>query len=200
MTNTLALILLAAGTSPIDAVPPAVDAVPAAVDVVPAPGDAASTASATGLGQPKRAASIVSTVTQQPAGSSETVGSSTVKRTEVSPATAGPQATRANAPQEIRAITSRERILRRRRALRGSLQGGQQQAMGELISLIQSTVAPDCWEFSGGGFSGFGAAPSGNNAGSGGQNAENLAELIQQTVRPLSWEINGGGGSISIFP
>lgn len=89
MTNTLALILLAAGTSPIDAVPPAVDAVPAAVDVVPAPGDAASTASATGLGQPKRAASIVSTVTQQPAGSSETVGSSTVKRTEVSPATAG---------------------------------------------------------------------------------------------------------------
>jgi len=67
--------------------------------------------------------------------------------------------------------------------------------MGELISLIQTKVAPDCWEFGGGGF-------SSGSSGSGGktrQNAENLAELIQQTARPLSWEINGGNGTISIF-
>lgn len=100
-----------------------------------------------------------------------------------------------------RTMTSRERILQRRQTLkkskRQSLRGGQQQAMAGLISLIQTNVAPDCWEFGGAGFStGSGA---GNSAATSRQNAENLAELIQQTTQPLSWEINGGNGSISIF-
>ena len=43
----------------------------------------------------------------------------------------------------IHKMTARERILRRRAALRG----GQKQAMDGLISMIQSKVAPDCWEF-----------------------------------------------------
>lgn len=95
---------------------------------------------------------------------------------------------------EIRTMTARERLLRRRSALRG----GQQSATGGLISLIQTNVAPDCWEFGGTGFS-VGSG-TGNGLGSGRQNAENLAELIQQTAQPQSWEINGGNGSISIFP
>ena len=90
----------------------------------------------------------------------------------------------------IHKMTARERILRRRAAMRG----GQKQAMDGLISMIQSKVAPDCWEFGGASFSG------GTGQGSGRQNAENLAELIQQTIQPLSWEINGGNGSIQTFP
>jgi hypothetical protein len=179
MTHALALILLAAGSSPIDA-----EAADAAV----------------GLDQQQRAASVVSTATQLKTGSSDAVVLSTAKRPNDPAAADRQQAEPAVKPQGLRAMTSRERILRRRRASRATLQGGQQQTMDGLISLIQSTVAPDCWEFSGGGFSGFGAAASGNNAGSGRQNAQNLAELIQQTTRPLSWEINGGSGSISIFP
>jgi hypothetical protein len=102
---------------------------------------------------------------------------------------------------DLRTMTSRERLLRRRQALRSSqrqsLRGGQQQAMDGLISLIQTNVAPECWELGGVGFSGGGGA--GNSYGSSRRNAENLAELIQQTTRPLSWEINEGNGSISIF-
>lgn len=112
-----------------------------------------------------------------------------------------PAATSETPQPEVRTLTSRERILKRRQAVRRTranvLPGGQQQSMDGLISLIQSTVAPDCWEFGGTGFSsGAGVA---NGSGNSLQNAENLAELIQQTTRPLSWEINGGNGSISIF-
>tara|TARA_R110002072_G_scaffold271038_2_gene430912 strand:- start:3391 stop:3798 length:408 start_codon:yes stop_codon:yes gene_type:complete len=92
----------------------------------------------------------------------------------------------------IRELTARERILRRRAALRG----GQQKSMDGLISLIQSKVAPDCWEFGGASLS----VGTGNGPGSSRRNAENLAELMQQTIQPLSWEINGGNGSIQIFP
>lgn len=94
---------------------------------------------------------------------------------------------------ETRRAASRDRILRRRKALRG----GQQNSMSGLISLIQSNVTPDCWEFDGTGFS------TGNGTGNGSsnslQNAENLVELIEQTTQPPSWQINGGNGSISIF-
>jgi hypothetical protein len=112
-----------------------------------------------------------------------------------------PTATSETLRAGVRMLTSRERILKRRQAVRKSranaLRGGQQQSMDSLISLIQSNVAPDCWEFGGTGFSsGSGAANGSSNSL---QNAENLAELIQQTARPLSWEINGGNGSISIF-
>jgi hypothetical protein len=69
--------------------------------------------------------------------------------------------------------------------------------MAGLISLIQTNVAPDCWEF--GGNSSSGGSGAGNGASTGRRNAENLAELIQQTTQPLSWEINGGNGSISIY-
>lgn len=69
--------------------------------------------------------------------------------------------------------------------------------MDGLISLIQTNVAPDCWEFGGTGFSSGGNTV--NGPGNSLQNAENLVELIQQTTHPLSWEINGGNGSISIF-
>jgi hypothetical protein len=100
------------------------------------------------------------------------------------------------AGNSVHGTTARQRILRRQQALRG----GQQQAMDGLISLIQSNIAPDCWEFVGSGIS----VGNGNAAGSGQsasqQNAENLVELIQQTTRPLSWDVNGGNGSISIFP
>ena len=95
---------------------------------------------------------------------------------------------------ETQRMTSRDRILQRRKALRG----GQQSSTSGLISLIQTNVAPDCWEFGGTSFS-VGSG-TGNGSSSGRQNAENLAELIQQTAQPLSWEINGGNGSISIFP
>ncbi len=114
---------------------------------------------------------------------------------------ATPTVATATSSSEVRLLTSRERILKRRQAVKNTqkntLRGGQQQAMNGLISLIQSTVAPDCWEFGGTGFSGVGGA--GNGSSNSLQNAENLAELIQQTTRPLSWEINGGNGSISIF-
>lgn len=94
---------------------------------------------------------------------------------------------------ETSRAASRDRILRRRKALRG----GQQNSMSGLISLIQSNVAPDCWEFGGTGFStGNG---TGNGSGNSLQNAENLVELIEQTTQPPSWQINGGNGSISIF-
>ncbi len=94
---------------------------------------------------------------------------------------------------ENRRTASRDRILRRRKALRG----GQQSSMTGLISLIQSNVAPDCWEFGGTGVStGSGA---GNGSSNSLQNAENLVELIEQTTQPQSWQINGGNGSISIF-
>lgn len=94
---------------------------------------------------------------------------------------------------ETRRTASRDRILRRRKALRG----GQQSSMTGLISLIQSNVAPDCWEFGGTGVStGSGA---GNGSSNSLQNAENLVELIEQTTQPQSWQINGGNGSISIF-
>ena len=95
---------------------------------------------------------------------------------------------------ETRRTTSRDRILQRRKALRG----GQQSSTSSLISLIQTNVAPDCWEFDGIGFSAGNG--TGNGSGSGRRNAENLAELIQQNAQPLYWEINGGSGSISIFP
>ena len=92
-----------------------------------------------------------------------------------------------------RRTASRDRILRRRKALRG----GQQNSMSDLISLIQSNVAPDCWDFGGTGFStGSGAVNGSSNSL---QNAENLVELIEQTTQPPSWQINGGNGSISIF-
>lgn len=102
-------------------------------------------------------------------------------------------ATDCDSSPETRRTASRDRILRRRKALRG----GQQNSMSGLISLIQSNVAPDCWEFGGTGIS------TGNGTGNGSsnslQNAENLAELIEQTTQPQSWQINGGNGSISIF-
>jgi hypothetical protein len=69
--------------------------------------------------------------------------------------------------------------------------------MSGLISLIQTNVASDCWEFGGTGFST--GSGTGNGSSNSRQNAENLVELIEQTTRPLSWEINGGNGSISIF-
>lgn len=122
----------------------------------------------------------------------------TVEKDAEHPAPAGTSETpRAN----VRILTSRERILMRRQAVRKSranaLRGGQQQSMDGLISLIQSNVAPDCWEFGGTGFSSGGGAANGSSNSL--QNAENLAELIQQTASHLSWEINGGNGSISIF-
>lgn len=112
-----------------------------------------------------------------------------------------PTATSETPRAKVRMLTPRERILKRRQAVRksraNSLRGGQQQSMDSLISLVQSNFAPDCWEFGGTGFSsGCGAANGSSNSL---QNAENLTELIQQTARPLSWEINGGNGSISIF-
>lgn len=179
MTHAIALILLATGSSPIDAGP---------------------AERAVGFDQQQRKESVASNATQPPAGSFDAVALSTANRPADPAATDVLQAEPALTRRDLRAMTSRERILRRRRASRAALQGGQQQAMGELISLIQSTVAPDCWELSGGGFSGFGAATPGNNGSSGRQNSENLVELIQQTARPLSWEINGGSGSIGIFP
>ena len=94
---------------------------------------------------------------------------------------------------ETRRAASRDRILRRRMALRG----GQQDSMSGLISLIQSNVAPDCWELGGTNIST--ANGTGNGTGNSLQNAENLVELIEQTTQPPSWQINGGNGSISIF-
>ncbi|MFT4557566.1 MAG: hypothetical protein ACI92S_002936 [Planctomycetaceae bacterium] len=94
---------------------------------------------------------------------------------------------------ETRRTASRDRILRRRKALRG----GQQNSMSDLISLIQTNVAPDCWEFGGTGFST--GSGTGNGSSNSLQNAENLVELIEQTTQPPSWQINGGNGSISIF-
>lgn len=113
-----------------------------------------------------------------------------------------PMAASETARPEAPTLTSRERILKRRQAVRetraNELRGGHQQSMDGLISLIQSNVAPDCWEFGGTGFTnGSGAANGSSNNSL--QNAENLAELIQQSASPLSWEINGGNGSISIF-
>ncbi|MFT5327713.1 MAG: hypothetical protein ACI8P0_005605 [Planctomycetaceae bacterium] len=96
---------------------------------------------------------------------------------------------------ETRRTTSRDRILRRRKALRG----GQQNSMSGLISLIQTNVAPDCWEFGGTGFSTGTGSGTGNGSSNSLQNAENLVELIEQTTQPPSWQINGGNGSISIF-
>lgn len=122
-------------------------------------------------------------VVHQPAAMTEAISSSPDHHASDNPSLA-------RVPRKgVTQLTFRERILRRRRALRG----GQQQSMDSLISLIQSTVAPDCWDFTGN---------AGGNAGSSGsrQGAENLAELIQQTVEPSSWEINGGNGSIDIFP
>ena len=116
---------------------------------------------------------------------------------------ATPAVASATSRSEVRLLTSRERILKRRQTVKNTqknrLRGGQQQATDGLISLIQTNVAPDCWEFGGSGFSGAGAGGAGNGSSNSLQNAENLAELIQQTTRPLSWEINGGNGSISIF-
>lgn len=123
---------------------------------------------------------------------------STVKNDAEHPALTATSGTPLSA---ARTVTSRERILKRRQAVRktraNSLRGGQQQSMDGLISLIRSTVAPDCWEFGGTGF--FSGAGATNGSSKSLQNAENLAELIQRTTRPLSWEINGGNGSISIF-
>lgn len=119
------------------------------------------------------------------------------------PSTSEPAITTISAAPDARdqAMTAKERLLKRRRAARirrqQQLQGGQQQAMDGLISLIQTNVAPGCWEFGGTGFSNGGNTV--NGPGNSLQNAENLAELIQQTTQPLSWEINGGNGSISIF-
>ena len=131
-------------------------------------------------------------------GFSPTPVTPTVEKTVEHPS---PTATSQTPRPEVRTLTSRERILKRRQAVRktraNALRGGQQQSMDGLISLIQSTVAPDCWEFGGAGLSSGGGAANGSSNSL--QNAENLAELIQQTASPLSWEINGGNGSISIF-
>jgi len=118
-----------------------------------------------------------------------------VEHQQISPAKplAVSVATNREPSSETRRMTSRDRILRRRKALRG----GQQNSMSGLISLIQSNVAPDCWEFGGTGFSA--GSGTGNGSSNSLQNAENLVELIEQTTQPPTWQINGGNGSISIF-
>ncbi|MGZ0166335.1 MAG: hypothetical protein ACKVII_20630 [Planctomycetales bacterium] len=118
-----------------------------------------------------------------------------VEHPQISPAKplAVSVATNREPSPETRRTASRDRILRRRKALRG----GQQNSMSGLISLIQTNVAPDCWKFGGTGFST--GSGTGNGSSNSLQNAENLVELIEQTTQPPSWQINGGNGSISIF-
>jgi len=135
------------------------------------------------------------TDSQTPVGNLNSVRHSSVKIPQAV-AFLRPTATLTDPDRSIPTLTPRARVLRRRQVLRG----GASQTMDGLISLIQSNVAPDCWDFSGTGFSGGSGASSGNGGETGRQNAENLAELIQQTIQPTTWQVNGGNGSISLFP
>lgn len=103
--------------------------------------------------------------------------------------TARPSARRA----EARESRQSRRELVNRRSRNQSLRGGAADA-SQLIGLIQTTIAPDCWEapVAAGGF-------AGNGLGGPGSQRDQLIELIQDTIDPESWDINGGPGSISVF-
>jgi hypothetical protein len=99
-------------------------------------------------------------------------------------------------------LSDRLGALRRREQRRGTAHsGGTAADMQSLITLIETTIAPDTWEPSGsgtlsGGMLSGGGALSGGIAGG----ASELLDLIQTTIEPETWEINGGNGSIVYFP
>lgn len=70
-----------------------------------------------------------------------------------------------------------------------------------LITLIQSEVAPESWEYAAAGGVLSTVGPTGQNSGQGGTRARAnaLADLIKQETSPHTWDINGGPGTISIF-
>ncbi len=108
-----------------------------------------------------------------------------------------------SASQRSARQTDRERTRRARREFANRPRTGEERLHGggadasQLIELIQTTVAPDCWQapVGGGGFGGFGNPPGGGGT----TQRDQLIDLIQETVKPESWDIHGGPGSIGVF-
>lgn len=115
---------------------------------------------------------------------------SMLKTVESSSAISKTEKNRMSKRLRVRLVEIRKRLSRRTttansKTVRNS--GGANARAGVLIELIQTTIAPDSWDFS--------------NSTGGGSNAKtaNLIEIIQNEISPESWDVNGGYGSIGVF-